>query len=493
MLLKTVRDSETTSQELQIAAIYCSARSIQVLHSTPIHERQVDINSVIKQYQQILKSLSQKESPQLSTIIEGVAILTKILKIDIDVLELKTLLAKNDMIQVLLDLIRDCKLDNDSRKTLLPVVINRLSLLLCDCPVANDRMTRSQGFDDLFNEVNGLGSPDSNILRSILAMATHGQDPTQHRRKLIKNVQPILYLLKWLSETEYENATQQVWLCECLRGLCSANIQNKMLSCQSGLILRIVETLKKAHDRLDGKSAVELLLLLKSLGMHSITPAELKQVIALLKDEFPFKSHIIHVLSAMSKGDGFVVCRQYFDISPKTTEGLTVPQIRQWAGPVHGFTFHCWIRLDQLDTFEEQRRQVYSFYTSGGNGFEAFVTSSGMFVVAVAHKKEFLAVPLEDDVPIDDEQWHCIDVCHAAAKRPFGSSQLQIFIDGAKRLDCVLKYPSLTEPISYCTVSFLKVFCLPLTDSKYFQIISFLKINKIQNCPNILFERSEGF
>ena len=77
-----------------------------------------------------------------------------------------------------------------------------------------------------------------------------------------------------------------------------------------------VETLQKAYGRLDGKSAVELLLLLKSLGMHSINPLELRNVIALLKqDTFPFKSHIIHVLSSMSKGHGFTVCRQYFDMS----------------------------------------------------------------------------------------------------------------------------------------------------------------------------------
>ena len=60
-------------------------------------------------------------------------------------------------------------------------------------------------------------------------------------------------------------------------------------------------------------------------------------------------------------------------------------------------------------------------------------------------------VPLEDG-PLDDELWHCIDVCHSAAKRPFGSSMLQVYIDGAKRMECILKYP-ITEPISYCTVS----------------------------------------
>ena len=230
--------------------------------------------------------------------------------------------------------------------------------------------------------------------------------------------------MKWLSETDYENANQQVWLCENLRSLCAANIQNKMVCCTSGLILSIVQTLKQAHQRLDGKSAIELLLLLKSLGMHSITPLELKHLIGLLKDEFPFKSHVIHVLSAMSKGDGFAVCRQYFDISAQV-DGLNVPQIRNWQGPITGFTFHCWIRLDKMETFAKQRRQIYSFYTNSGNGFEAFVTSGGTLVVAAAHKKEFLAVPLEDG-PLDDELWHCIDVCHSAAKRPFGSSLLQV-------------------------------------------------------------------
>ena len=32
MLLKTIRDSDSTSQELHICAIFCSAKSIQLLH-----------------------------------------------------------------------------------------------------------------------------------------------------------------------------------------------------------------------------------------------------------------------------------------------------------------------------------------------------------------------------------------------------------------------------------------------------------------------------
>ena len=85
-------------------------------------------------------------------------------------------------------------------------------------------------------------------------------------------------------------------------------------------------------------------------GSHSISPYELKQLIMLLQkhpDEdddddddqsgsrFPYKSHVIHVISSMAKNDGFDVCRQYFEIGPGV-EGLTVPQIRQWQGPLNG-------------------------------------------------------------------------------------------------------------------------------------------------------------
>ena len=101
------------------------------------------------------------------------------------------------------------------------------------------------------------------------------------------------------------------------------------------------------------------------------------------------------------------------------------------TGPVNGFSFHCWLRLDPLVesnqnayTKELYRRQLYSFYTASGNGFEAFITAKGVLIVAVANKKEFLAVPL-DDFPLRDEKWHSLQIVHSTAKRPFGSSYLQ--------------------------------------------------------------------
>ena len=76
MLLKTVRDADT-SQEIHINAIYCSSKSIQILHETPMEERQLDIKLLLDQYQQILLSLTSKKEACLATLIEGISLLSR--------------------------------------------------------------------------------------------------------------------------------------------------------------------------------------------------------------------------------------------------------------------------------------------------------------------------------------------------------------------------------------------------------------------------------
>jgi len=441
----------------------------------PIEERQLDIALVIEQYQQILTALAAKEGVSLATMIEGVGVISRILsKKSPQPEELQRLLAKHGMIQSLLDVARNVKLEEMQKRTLLPIIIQRISLLLRDCDAAVERMGKIDGYKCLFDIVEELGSPDSSTLHAVLAMATHGDDHGKNdskrqgilneRPQLIRNVEPISYLLRWMRETDYEDPEIQAWLAMRLNALCSSCIQNRMLCCRSGIILQLVECLK-AHRRLRHRTAIELLKLIENLGTHSISPFELKQLITLLTeakpgtpesegDRFPYKSHVIHVVSAMAKGDGYEECRRYFDVG-KGSKGISVPGIRDLTPPTSGLTFHCWLRLDRLENSGGLygRRQLYSLYTSGGNGFEAFISNEGLLVVAVAHKKEFLAVPLIGHHPLNDEHWHCVSISHAAARRPFGSSSLTVYIDGTKRMECNLKYPSLNEPLSYCQIA----------------------------------------
>ena len=94
-----------------------------MLHEAPVHERQLEVNILVQQYQQILSSL--KENAGLATLIEGVGMITRILQVK-NVPELKRILAKNDIIDTLMDLLENCSIDVGAKKTLLPVVVNRI-------------------------------------------------------------------------------------------------------------------------------------------------------------------------------------------------------------------------------------------------------------------------------------------------------------------------------------------------------------------------------
>ena len=335
-------------EKLYSIAIYCSAKSIQVLHETPIFERQLDITIVIEQYQEILTTLSEKDSIELPVIIEAVAVLSCMLETDTSN-TLKKVLAKNDIISSLLQLVKESRVSYESKKMLLPVVVDTISLFLKGCPTAAEKMSQKKGYDNIFNTLNMIpNGPDSNILNSLLAMATHGTTSANCQKGIILSVEPILYLIRWIKETNYENITQQAWLIESLHELCCFNMQNKMLCCQSGVLVALTDVLKVSYKKLDPRCALQILKMIEALGQHSISPFELKQLIGLLQDKdfenqdsndqlvgvkfpqkFPYKSHVIHVISSMARGSGFEVCRHYFDI-PLGSNGLTVPNIRQW-------------------------------------------------------------------------------------------------------------------------------------------------------------------
>ena len=140
--------------------------------------------------------------------------------------------------------------------------------------VSRLRMNKVGGYQRLFDLVERLGMPDRTTLEAILSMATHGGGGNeQNGSNLIRNIEPITYLLKWIADSDFENHPLQVWLTESLLAVCSASIQNRMLCCQSGTILNVLDVLQRRHDRLHGRSAVALLRLVECLGAHSIRGA----------------------------------------------------------------------------------------------------------------------------------------------------------------------------------------------------------------------------
>ena len=94
---------------------------------------------------------------------------------------------------------------------------------------------------------------------------------------------------------------------------------SKAVCCQRGLLTEAITALER-HQKLNIQSIQQLLRLIQSLGSHSITAAELKLILRLMREaeddvEFPYSSYVLHCLSSMAKKDAACQeCHYYFDI-----------------------------------------------------------------------------------------------------------------------------------------------------------------------------------
>ncbi|PNI80961.1 NBEAL2 isoform 2, partial [Pan troglodytes] len=164
---------------------------------------------------------------------------------------------------------------------------------------------------------------------------------------------------------------------------------------------------------------------------------------------------VIRALSGMARHQGPARALRYFDLTPSMA-GIMVPPVQRWPGP--GFTFHAWLCLHPMDTAPTpaptrplQRKQLYSFFTSSGSGFEAFFTAAGTLVVAVCTRKEYLTMSLPE-VSFADSAWHCVAIVHVPGRRPFSQNLVHVYKDGHLVKTAPLRCPSLSEPFSSCCI-----------------------------------------
>ena len=128
MLLKTVRDT-STGPEIHLAAIHCSALAISTLHTTSTEIRQLEVSVVAQLYQQVLVSLSTKPDVCLASLVEGVSLLTRVLATPQPAL-LAEQLARAGLLHCLVTVLLSCSLQPVQRRSLLPVIVDRVALLL---------------------------------------------------------------------------------------------------------------------------------------------------------------------------------------------------------------------------------------------------------------------------------------------------------------------------------------------------------------------------
>ncbi|MCJ8729842.1 hypothetical protein PDJAM_G00110980 [Pangasius djambal] len=330
--------------------------------------------------------------------------------------------------------------------------IKTLTTVMHKSPAAKEVFKERIGYTHLYEVLVSLGQPSRNLLKELMNMAVEG-DHSSVGFLGISNVEPLLLLIRWLPELDL--AELQIFVADRLRRICALNRRTRAACVNARMPECVLSTLER-DTRLPRVCAESLLALLGALGAESLSGAELQRLLGLLRNPenhpHPYTEPVLRSLLAMLRKHTLHSATHYFDLTPPMA-GIAVPTISRWLGSA--FSFLAWLSLDQ-DQLEpagkgEKRKQLYSFFTPGGTGFEAFISSSGSLVVAVCSKKEYVTVTLPDYC-FCDSLWHYIGVVHVPGKRPFGQSLVYIYVDGQLKLSAQLKYPNMAEVFTSCCI-----------------------------------------
>nr|XP_032813242.1 neurobeachin-like protein 1 isoform X1 [Petromyzon marinus] len=206
----------------------------------------------------------------------------------------------------------------------------------------------------------------------------------------------------------------------------------------------------------------------------------------------PLTGTVTRALSAMARRDGVERAMHYFDLT-HAMAGITVPAVQRWPGS--GFSFHAWFCLDATEQrlahlAGGKRKQLYSFFTSSGTGFEAFVTGAGVLVVAVCTKKEYVTVSLPDTC-FHDSAWHCVAVVHTTARRAlFSQCIVNIYVNGQLRDTAPLKFPPMGEAFTSCCIGSAGNRTITPTPSQIPEPTSFFPGSPPHSCSSTSFSTS---
>ncbi|CAN9498147.1 unnamed protein product [Ophioblennius macclurei] len=347
---------------------------------------------------------------------------------------------------------RDTQVFQGRLDSLAVATIKALTTVMHKSPAAKEVFKERIGYNHLYEVLISLGQPSRHLLKELMNMAVEGEH-TSVGLLGISNVEPLLLLAQWLPELD--SSELQLFTADWLRRLSCLNRQTRATCVNAAMVMRALAALDR-HERLHRACAESLFGLVGSLGSQSLSARELLGLLRLLRppessQAHPYVGPALKALLAMVRKQGLESAMQYFDLSPSMA-GIVVPTVQRWPGSA--FSFLAWLSLDQDQLgplSKDKRKQLYSFFTPGGTGFEAFISSGGVLVVAVCTKKEYVTVMLPDYC-FCDSLWHSIGVVHIPGKRPFGQSQVYIYVDGQQKLSAPLKYPIMTEPFTSCCI-----------------------------------------
>ncbi|KYO33403.1 hypothetical protein Y1Q_0008627 [Alligator mississippiensis] len=457
------RNPEEVNRKAELT-LKCLTEVVHILLTSSSDQRQVETSSILENYFKLLNSdhsalpnprrSRQWESRFIALQIQMLNTITAMLDCT-DRPVLQAIFLNSNCFEHLIRLLQNCKVFQGQLDCLAVSTIQALTAVMHKSPAAKEVFKERIGYAHLYEVLKSLGQPSRELLEELMNMAVEG-DHMSVGLLGISNVQPLLLLIQWLPELESHDL--QIFISNWLRRICCINRQSRATCVNANMVTRIIETLN-FHSALHCTLAENMIALLGSLGSQSMSSEELLQLIQLLRTDEPKEPHpyvipVMRAILAMARKQGLDSALQYFDLS-HSMAGIAVPPIHKWPGSA--FSFNVWLCLDQdqaipgLSSKGGKRKQLYSFFTGSGMGFEAFITYSGVLVVAVCTKREYATVMLPDHC-FCDSLWHNITIVHVPGKRPFGQSLVYIYVNGQQKVSAPLRFPAMNEPFTSCCI-----------------------------------------
>ncbi|XP_017652967.2 neurobeachin-like protein 2 isoform X2 [Nannospalax galili] len=441
--------------------------AVHVLHASRAPPRGPELRTLLEGYFRILNAdwpASSSSGPEEALVTLRVSMLDAIPMMlaceDRPVLQATFL--SNNCFEHLIRLIQNSKVLDQDTDAIAVHVVRVLTCIMSGSPSAKEVFKERIGYQHLQEVLQSHGPPTHRLLQELLNMAVEG-DHSIRPPPPICNEQPVLVLMQWLPALP--TAELRLFLAQRLWWLCDSCPASRATCVQAGLVSYLLETLDTGIA-LGSRCQERLLALLQALGRVSLRPLELRRLLhpppgldsesgGTEAQKAQHAGAIIRALSGMARHRGPARALRYFDLTPSMA-GIMVPPVQRWPGP--GFTFHAWLCLHPTEAASTsalsrplQRKQLYSFFTSNGSGFEAFFTAAGTLVVAVCTRKEYMTMSLPE-VSFADSAWHCVAIVHVPGRRPFSQNLVHVFKDGHLVMTAPLRFPSLSEPFSSCCI-----------------------------------------
>ncbi|ALC44024.1 CG43367 [Drosophila busckii] len=464
IIMRILQQWESASS-LRRIALNCYALMVIVLQKSSPEERQIDLVTLIQLYCDALQQLlatKQFDSGaasfditsdadndmtiDMNALAASVAAVQLFLQNGSAKATVSEAIVETNLLELLTNLPESIKHWHVSHTSALSSNMNALAALT-ECSARSADLLRFGGrIERLFGSMREFEAPSIGLLEACFNLGYNAQ---QH---VLTLPEVMLQLLEWLPELQ---EPEQLHVSQMLLKGCTDNYGTKTVACES-LVVKAVCACLLHGATLSEPCVQQLIKLIEELSKLSIVPAELKCILALLREGSTF-AHFKQlqqtlVVIALQSLRGSNCCAQYFAIE-QPADGIQVPDIRNWTlSGSYGFIFHMLVRFNPWQQSDSStRRMLLTLQTGSGIGFEVFVQPSGNVVVAALTRREYLTTATATKTLLDG-QWHYLTVAITPPKRPFSYSQINIYVDFVQKLSATLKVQAVNEPFTVCAI-----------------------------------------